>query len=141
MYQVTTMAPDWNTLNCVNTARHILTGKDVFLTTEQKLKLNRNLVNACKFFENDKEVKEVRKRVTDYQDLLSCTHQTDFNISKGDGSSTSFFWKSHFHHDKIHCLWNSLHPRSDSLTPRSYRCIHLLFSISSQCTKKKYGKD
>ena len=32
---------------------------------------------------NDKEVKEVRKRVTDYQDLLSCTHQTDFNISKG----------------------------------------------------------
>ena len=37
MYQVTTMAPDWNTLNCVNTARHILTGKDVFLTTEQKL--------------------------------------------------------------------------------------------------------
>ena len=83
MYQVTTMAPDWNTLNCVNTARHILTGKDVFLTTEQKLKLNRNLVNACKVFENDKEVKEVRKRVTDYQDLLSCTHQTDFNISKG----------------------------------------------------------
>lgn len=83
MYQVTTMAPDWNTLNCVNTARHILTGKDVVLTTEQKLKLNRNLVNACKFFDSDKEVTELRDRVADYQDLLSCTHQTDFNISKG----------------------------------------------------------
>ena len=44
MYNVTTMAPDWATLNAVNTARHILTGRDITLTTEQKCKLNRNLI-------------------------------------------------------------------------------------------------
>ena len=46
MYNVTTMAPDWNTLNAVNTARHILTGRDITLTTEQKCKLNRNLIKG-----------------------------------------------------------------------------------------------
>ena len=83
MYQVTTMAPDWTTLNCVNTARHVLTGKEVTLSTEQKLKLNRNLVNACERFEGDAEVTQLRERLDEYQDLLACTHQTDYNISQG----------------------------------------------------------
>ena len=46
MYNVTTMAPDWATLNAVNTARHILTGSTITLTTEQKCKLNRNLITG-----------------------------------------------------------------------------------------------
>ena len=46
MYNVTTMAPDWATLNAVNTARHILTGRDITLTTQQRCKLNRNLIKG-----------------------------------------------------------------------------------------------
>lgn len=56
MYNVTTMASDWTTLNAVseekegetkvNTVRHILTGKEIQLTTEQKCKLDRNLVHG-----------------------------------------------------------------------------------------------
>lgn len=38
--------PDWATLNAVNTARHILTGSTITLTTEQKCKLNRNLIKG-----------------------------------------------------------------------------------------------
>ena len=61
----------------------MLTGKEVTLSTEQKLKLNRNLVNACERFEGDAEVTQLRERLDEYQDLLACTHQTDYNISQG----------------------------------------------------------
>lgn len=93
MYNVTTMAPDWATLNAVNTARHILTGSTITLTTEQKCKLNRNLIKgwvcdvcvrrSMETLAEEPAVMEMKTRLEDYEELLRCTRQTDYQISSG----------------------------------------------------------
>lgn len=79
---VTLNAPDWRTMNFVQTARRLYKPTTAKLTPSQYIELNRRFVAAYDESANDAEVRQFRDDVEDYQARLDVLGIKDFQLRK-----------------------------------------------------------
>ncbi|KAK8797095.1 hypothetical protein WA158_004305 [Blastocystis sp. Blastoise] len=99
LYNVTTTADDWETLERVNVVRRLMTNQNVHLNTEEKTKVTRHLIEGYKKFKDEDDIQKLVIRIDDYKFMLSYLGLTDaYLVRQSKETSRSHSLNKFFYH-------------------------------------------